>query len=371
MRSDGADFEQIFLGNLPMMDVRAPIEFSKGAFPGAVNLPLMDDAERHQVGTCFVQQGQQAAIALGHRLVSGPLKLQRIEAWARFARQHPEGYLYCFRGGLRSQIVQQWLKQEAGIDYPRVSGGYKAMRQFLIEVTEAASQQNDFVVLGGMTGTGKTELIAQLAHGVDLEGLANHRGSSFGARPSGQPTQIAFENQLAIELLRRRSAGHHTLVLEDEGRHIGRCAVPLPLRLRLEKAPLVWLRDALDARVERILQLYVVEACAESMACLGPAAGFEHYAAQLQGSLDKLSRRLGGLRHQQLSVHMQAALRQQREDGKVAGHRAWIESLLKDYYDPMYAYQRQTRAELIVFEGDAAETLAWLRERRGGRAGAA
>lgn len=104
MRDDTDDYAKLFLNGVPMMDVRAPVEFGKGAFPGVINLPLMTDLERHKVGTCYKQHGQQAAINLGHRLVSGEVKAARIEAWSHFARQHPEGYLYCFRGGLRSCI---------------------------------------------------------------------------------------------------------------------------------------------------------------------------------------------------------------------------------------------------------------------------
>src|SRR5476651_576549 len=141
---------------IPMMDVRAPVEFDKGAFPGVINLPLMNDLEREKVGTCYKQQGQQAAIELGHRLVSGSIKEQRIQAWADFARARPDGLLYCFRGGLRSQLTQQWLKTEAGIDYPRVINGYKAMRTYLIEVTDNAVAECDLVLVGGLTGSGKT-----------------------------------------------------------------------------------------------------------------------------------------------------------------------------------------------------------------------
>ena len=235
MPTNLTDYRHIFLNDVPMMDVRAPVEFGQGAFPGVTNLPLMDDGERQQVGTCYKQQGQEAAIALGHQLVSGATKRQRIEAWAQFARAHPQGVLYCFRGGLRSQIVQQWLLNEAGIDYPRVVGGYKAMRGFLIGTTQAAAAECGFVVLSGLTGTGKTEVIAQLANGLDLEGHANHRGSRFGQRVSGQPTQIDFENRLAIDVLKRRARGHETFVLEDEGRHVGSCSVPLELRQRLER----------------------------------------------------------------------------------------------------------------------------------------
>lgn len=106
MRPDCTELHRLFVDDVPLMDMRAPVEFAKGAFPGVVNLPLMTDDERHKVGTCFKQQGQAAAIALGHQLVNGAVKQQRLEAWAAFAKAHPDGYLYCFRGGLRSQIVK-------------------------------------------------------------------------------------------------------------------------------------------------------------------------------------------------------------------------------------------------------------------------
>ena len=189
MREDARDFRALFLDGVPMMDTRAPVEFTKGAFPGVVNLPLMTDLERQKVGTCYKQHGQDAAIKLGHQLVGGETKAHRVAAWAAFARANPHGYLYCFRGGLRSQIVQQWL-HEAGIDYPRITGGYKAMRTFLLDTLEEAVAQCRFVVVGGMTGTGKTDVLAQLPDALDLEGHANHRGSSFGKRATGQPAQI-------------------------------------------------------------------------------------------------------------------------------------------------------------------------------------
>jgi tRNA 2-selenouridine synthase len=358
-----ADYRHIFLNDVPMMDVRAPIEFGQGAFPGVANLPLMNDSERQQVGTCYKHRGQQQAIALGHTLVSGETKRARIEAWAGFAKAHPEGALYCFRGGLRSQITQQWLQAEAGIAYPRVHGGYKALRSFLLQTTQGAARDCQFIVLGGLTGTGKTALIAQLAHGLDLEGHANHRGSSFGQRVGAQPVQIDFENRLAIDILKKRAAGVGLFVVEDEGRHVGRCAVPLELRLRLEEAPIVLVQEAFEGRVERILREYVREQCADFCAARGALPGFEAFSARLLESLDKLAKRLGGDRYRALHATMLAALVQQKAHGDVSGHRGWITALLRDYYDPMYAYQRQLRTARVEFEGDYGAVLAYLRSR--------
>jgi hypothetical protein len=153
--------------------------------------------------------------------------------------------------------------------------------------------------------TGKTEVISALNHSLDLEGHANHRGSSFGKRATGQPEQIDFENALAIDLLKRRAAGQQQFVLEDEARLIGRCSLPLPLYQAMQQHPLVWLEDSVANRVERILQAYVVELCAEFVAVQGAEAGFTAFAARLRESLANITRRLGGERYQRLAAIME------------------------------------------------------------------
>lgn len=363
MRENTSNYREIFLNDTPMMDARAPVEFHKGAFPGVLNLPLMNDIERQKVGTCYKQHGQQAAIELGHQLVAGQIKAERVEAWAAFARANPDGYLYCFRGGLRSQIVQQWLKSEAGIDYPRVIGGYKAMRTFLLETTQQAVEQCDFVLIGGLTGTGKTEALSQLANGLDLEGHANHRGSSFGKRVTGQPAQIDFENRLAVDILKKRAAGIERFVLEDEGRTVGSCSQPLELYQGMQHYPMVWLEDSLEGRVERILRDYVIDLCAEFIAEHGDEHGFVRFAERLQQSLANILKRLGGERYQRLATIMQGALLEQQRSGAVELHRGWIEVLLKDYYDPMYAFQRESKDGRIEFSGEQPDVVAYLQER--------
>ncbi|HEY4074205.1 MAG TPA: tRNA 2-selenouridine(34) synthase MnmH [Herbaspirillum sp.] len=361
-----SDYRALFLRGQPMLDARAPVEFNKGAFPGAVNLPLMNDDERQKIGLCYKEKGQQAAIALGHQLVSGSIKSERVQAWADFARANPDGCLYCFRGGLRSQITQQWLKTEAGIDYPRVAGGYKAMRSFLLDTVDQAVAQCEFVVIGGMTGTGKTDVIvalnAQLNNGLDLEGHANHRGSSFGKRATDQPSGIDFENRLAIDILSKRSKGIAQFVLEDESRLVGRCALPLPLYQGMQECPMVWLEDSLDGRVERILRDYVIDLRAEYIA-VHAEQGSGLFEAQLLLSLDRLRKRLGGERHQRISAAMQAALAEQEHSGETDLHREWIKALLLEYYDPIYAYQRESKAPRIEFSGEQDAVLDYLAER--------
>ena len=363
MADNSSDYRALFLNDVPMMDARAPVEFSKGAFPGVINLPLMTDIERQKVGTCYKQHGQDAAIKLGHQLVCGPVKDERVEAWLAFAKANPNGYLYCFRGGLRSQTVQRWL-QEAGVDYPRIIGGYKAMRTFLLDTLHDAVTECDFVVLGGMTGTGKTEVVTQLANSLDLEGIANHRGSSFGKRATGQPAQIDFENRLAIDLLKKRDAGIEQFVLEDESRLVGSCNVPLELHQTMQDSSMVWLEDSFENRVERILRDYVTDLCAEFISLHGEETGFDLFAERLLQSLKNIHKRLGGERLQRLQAIMQDALDEQRRIGKVDLHRGWIEGLLGEYYDPMCAYQREHKASRIEFAGTQNEVVAYLRERK-------
>lgn len=360
MYSDAADLHTLFLADAPLMDVRAPIEFHKGAFPHAVNLPLMNDEERRRVGICYKQQGPDKALSLGHRLVSGAVKAERLAAWVDFAQAHPDGYLYCFRGGQRSGIVQQWLLAEGGIRYPRVKGGYSAMRAFLIDTLETAAAQCRYTILGGLTGSGKTEVLAQLPTGVDLEQLANHRGSSFGKRLSPQPTQIDFENALAIRLLRMRHRGVSRFVLEDEGRFIGSRSLPLALYQQIRHSPLVWLDEPFESRVTRILDDYVIDLHAGMLQQLDEDHAWSALSDRLQHSLTGIAKRLGMERYQRLSGVLLDALAHHQRHGDSSRHRDWITPLLAEYYDPMYASQRQTYEQRLVFRGTRQEILDYL-----------
>ena len=361
-RSDSADYAQLFLSGAPLLDTRAPVEFAKGSFPTAINLPLMTDDERAAVGTCYKQKGQDAAIALGHELVSGSVKEERVETWAEFARQNPNGYLYCFRGGMRSQISQQWLK-EAGVDYPRITGGYKAMRRFLIDSLDRQCATAQFWLVAGATGCGKTRLVTALPRSVDLEGLAKHRGSAFGRLLEPQPSQIDFENAISIEFLKLgQRAG--PIILEDEGRLIGRLSLPENLRERMAQAPLLVLRYPLEERVQVVLEDYIIDLGRRFSECHGEE-GMEQHRTRLLGDLERTRKRLGGERYAEVSQMMASAFDEQVRRGSIEAHRAWIETLLRDYYDPMYEYQLSQREGRSLAEGTREELAAYVAEMLG------
>lgn len=352
-------YHDIFVAGQPLIDLRAPIEFDRGAFPSSENLPLMVDKEREKVGTCYKEQGQQAAITLGHSLVHGAVKQQRIDAWLHFLSAHPEAYLYCFRGGLRSQLTQQWLK-EAGVVVPYVQGGYKGMRQYLIGVIDAVPSEQRLLSLSGMTGCGKTDFLRQRKEAVDLEGIANHRGSSFGKNIDPQPTQINFENQLAITLLRHQQGNYSCLLLEDESFLIGRSALPQSFYSAMQAADIVVLEEEDDIRLTRLLDEYVHKMHRGFIERLGLEAGFEAFSHYLLQSLGSIRKRLGGKQYQELQDMMQNALSQQLNQNQTSQHLAWISMLLHKYYDPMYEYQLQKKAGNILFRGGHQAMHEWL-----------
>jgi tRNA 2-selenouridine synthase len=362
-REDTADYRSLFLRDTPLLDTRSPGEFSKGAFPAAVNLPLMTDEERHQVGICYKRHGQSAAIELGHRLVAGDVRARRIEGWCKFARENPDGYLYCFRGGLRSATVREWLR-EAGIEYPLVRGGYKAMRRFLLESLEFSIDSASLLLIAGKTGTGKTRVIDAVPGSIDLEGLAKHRGSSFGRLLDEQPSQIDFENALAIALIRLLDSERRTVLLEDEGRLIGRISLPASLREKMQQAPLLVVEEPLVSRVDVIMEDYITDLGAQYRARCGTEGDLRH-RQHLREGLARIKKRLGGALHAEIDQLLCQAFASAQPETAERLHRQWIELLLVKYYDPMYEYQMGKREGRVIARGTRTEIIERAGEANG------
>ncbi|MCW4152964.1 tRNA 2-selenouridine(34) synthase MnmH [Halomonas sp. 18H] len=335
-----------------LVDVRAPVEFRQGALPGAVNLPLMNDEERHRVGIEYKQAGQQAAIALGERLVAGDVRRERIAAWQALVERHPDAIIYCFRGGLRSRIAQQWLA-EAGMPRPRIQGGWKAMRQALCARIDAAAEQPQLVV-GGLTGCAKTSLIKALECGLDLEACARHKGSAFGRHPLEAPSQIDFEHDMGRRLLGLPGP----LVLEDESRQIGVANIPLTLWRGMQQAPRLRVEMPLDWRLEQIHKDYIEDLWAVYQGQFGDWLGWRLMRKQLSSALLRLRKRLGSARLARLQRLQELAFRE-HERGNPRAHEAWLAPLLTEYYDPMYRYQLEKHHDQhFLHVGDWESCLA-------------
>lgn len=337
-KHDFDDYGYLLRHGIPIVDVRAPAEFKRGAPPSAVNLPILDDTERREVGITFKNCGQDAAIAKGWELVSETDRSEKINAWKRFASKHPNAVVCCWRGGLRSQLAQEWLAEEE-IDLPRVKGGSKALRQYCMSILKG-SRVRDLVVLAGRTGSGKTQLIQELIPSIDLENLANHRGSAFGRMRSSQPPPINFEFSLAIQLLKNPS--DRAVLVEDESAMIGALRIPDPFYSAMSHAPIVVLAVPLQERVELTYDSYVVESTRET----------------LVSCLNRIKKRLGGVRFEEVLDSLNRAFcKNKRQD-----HFRWIEMLLRYYYDPMYDYQLDKKKERIKFEGTVDQVCYFLED---------
>ena len=355
------DFRSLVLQKQPLIDVRAPIEFAKGAFPNSINLPLMSDEERHLVGKRYKEAGNEKAVELGHQLVGGKTKTQRVQAWLTHIQQEPQSYLYCFRGGQRSQISQQWIA-DAGITVPRLEGGYKAFRAYLIEQLDTLTQNKQMKIIGGHTGAGKTLLLKKIQASIDLEGIAHHRGSSFGRFASPQPTQIDFENSLAYALITHDEAQHRHLILEDESRNIGQCYLPHAFFAQMGTSPVILLDTSIEARIEITYDEYIIQSQTEYATALQAGTIAHPWIDTMQHNFKRIQKRLGNEGHTRLTTLLDEAWKHQQSTNDPTQHKVWIKELLEKYYDPMYTYQIEQKRERVIFSGNETEILDYLKK---------
>lgn len=302
--------------NAPVLDVRAPIEYSQGHIPGALNFPLFTDEERARIGTTYKQASQDKAVLLGLDLF-GPKMSQMVKVASKLA-PGKEVRVHCWRGGMRSGAVQ-WLLELAGFKVHLLNKGYKDYRQWVLA---QFAVPRPLLVLGGLTGSGKTDVLHELASlgepVADLEGLASHKGSAFGSIGlPPQPTQEQFENDLAAALAQLST--EPPVWVEDESRTIGGIHVPPPLFRQMSEAPLVVLEIPRDVRVRKLAEEYGRE---------DPGA--------LATSILRIRKRLGGL----ATKEALAAIGEDDMEKMV--------SLVLDYYDKTYNHGLSGRKAIRV-----------------------
>lgn len=290
----------------PVFDVRTPSEFRKGHIPGARNLPLFSDEERHEIGLLYKQQGREPAVLRGLEMV-GPRLTEYIRQ-VQAVTDSRQVLVHCWRGGMRSASLA-WLLGQAGYRVGLLQGGYKAYRKCVLADYEKPLQ---LLVLGGMTGSGKTEILHSLQQRgqqvLDLEGLACHRGSAFGALDDvEQPTTEQFENDVHAVL--QTLQPEQPIWVEDESRRIGSVIVNDGLFRQMRNAPLVCIHVSREARVERLCNDY---------GTVSPE--------KLAGAVSNISKRLGG---EKTRLALQAI---------ADGDYATATNAVLDYYDKTYLY---------------------------------
>ena len=321
---------------IPFIDVRAPSEFILGAVPTSKNLPILSNNERTEVGKMYKENGNEAAIEKGYSLVNGKIKDKRISNWIKFVKRNPQAQMYCARGGQRSKIAQNWLK-EIGVDIDIVEGGFKALRNTCIEVLDSASSDNkEWIIIAGKTGSGKTKMIKQISNSIDLEGLANHRGSAFGGFETLQPTPVNFENNLAYQYLNISS---NKVYIEDESKTIGRLVIPKKFFNKMNSSTLVLIQEPIENRINNIYNEYVSKEIEQT--------GEHKVLISLRSKLQKISKRLGGTNYKIVDNLIKDAF--QKNDYNI--HYEWIKTLLESYYDKMYDYQINQKKDRCIESG--------------------
>lgn len=237
-----------------VFDVRSPGEFVQGHIPGAINLPLFSDDERAEVGTIYKNSGQESAVLRGLKIAGGKMSELAIRA-KQAAPSQGEVLVHCWRGGMRSQSMG-WLLSTAGLKPTVLEGGYKAYRSHAHESLDATYRLK---VVSGLTGAGKTRILGMLANAgeqvVDLEGLANHRGSAFGGiGQRKQPTTEQFENDLFRQL--QNLDANRPIWVEDEGNRIGTVVVPPAFYQLMRHSPAVFMDSSPAQRVKNLIEDY-------------------------------------------------------------------------------------------------------------------
>ena len=323
-----------------IIDVRAPAEWAEDHLPGAVNLPVLDDAERAEVGTIYKQVSPFTARKVGAALVAANAARHLQGALA----DKPGGWrplVYCWRGGQRSGSFATILAQ-IGWRVETIAGGYKAWRALVVDALYDQPFPCRVVVLDGNTGSAKTDILNMLpglgVQVLDLEGLARHRGSLFGGLPGGQPSQRGFESALAMQMAALDPA--RLVVVEAESSKVGNCRLPPGLWKSMVAAPRVSIVAPLTARAA--------------------------YLARAYGDLSGDAVRLAGLIDLLRGAHSGEVIEGWHGLAVAGKFEALAAGLMEAHYDPRYAKHRarmeRVGAEVVV-ERLGVEDLAGIAAR--------
>ena len=298
----------------PIVDVRSPSEYLKGHWPGAINIPLFSDSERDLIGKSYKKESRLKAIFNGLKVtIPNTTKLLQIIKKITIEKEIENKSLriYCWRGGMRSSAFA-WLARTIGIKTYLLKGGYKNYRKWVLEKFET---NLPIRLIGGKTGTKKTDLLNYInnetIHVIDLEGIANHRGSSFGSLGmKKQPSNQQFENILAESLAKYHESNALEIWMEAESSNLGKCRIPNSLYTKMKKAPVLEIIKTNSERVDNLVNIYS-----------------QNSQSELKDAVNRISKRLGPQRTKEALIAIE----------KKEWSKACIAML--DYYDSCYEYE--------------------------------
>ncbi len=313
LNSDLSSFLEI--PDKPILDIRSPAEFTRGHIPSAISFPLFSNRERAEVGILYKKEGRNVAFKKGLEIV-GPKMKKFVERAEEFDTEHLR--IYCWRGGMRSKSMG-WLLEQAGYNVTILQGGYKTYRR---AQQKYFGQALPLVVISGYTGSKKTQLLYRIKENggqmVDLEGLANHQGSSFGnQKTTGQPTTEHFQN-LVFEAFRSCDL-QRMIFIEDECFRIGKVNLPEPLHAQKERSPHIVIKVPKAERIEFLVQDY---------GQLSP----EKLIAAIEG----ITRKLGGKEAKRAIEFIKSDTLHQAAD------------IVLSYYDKQYNQALQRKKDLVI-----------------------
>lgn len=239
--------------DINLIDVRSPQEFDEGYIIGAVNVPLLDNAERKTVGILYKQYGPEKAVNKGYDILETKLN-QLLQYFSSFPNNRPT-VVYCARGGMRSQVITSFLNGN-GYKAKQLEGGYKKFRQWNIKKLDEINIKHP-VILHGKTGVGKTLVLNEIKDSLDLEGIAQHRGSLFGAVGKNPVTQKIFE----VFLLKRLEELDlsQPIFIEGESRKIGNVIIPNNIFCQMKSGVSLLLEASIKTRVSRTIDEYIID----------------------------------------------------------------------------------------------------------------
>lgn len=307
------------------IDVRAPLEYDEDHIPGAINLPIFSNEERKEVGTLYRVTGRDDAVRRGTE-IGGKNIGSIINSLMEYRDRNI--VIYCARGGMRSGSVAA-LVNSLGISTCRITDGYKSYRRYVNSFLETVRVEQRLFVLQGFTGAGKTEIISHIENSIDLEQMAGHRSSVFGAIGLCQKSQKHFETEICKRL--KELEQQRYIVIEGESQKVGNLHIPQNIFRQMRGAPVIYIDTPIERRVEIIRKEY---------------ARFNEHE-KILGTVASLRNRLGSKKTDELTALYNS--------GKIDG---FIEMLLVDYYDKLYSHTLDRFNYIAVIKNNNSEEAA-------------